>query len=74
MKYSKDSSRLTVQYVDADTDDILFEVPNRNWMNVGELLTDHYVDEMVKTNAKRKGFDPPENLLVIVAAEFTLKE
>lgn len=74
MKYSKNSPRLTVQYVDAETDDILFEVPNRNWMNIGELLTDHYVDEMVKTNAKRKGFDPPEKLLVIVAGEFTLNE
>ena len=74
MKYSKNSPRLTVQYVDADTDDILFEVPNRNWINIVELLTDHYVDEMVKTNAKRKGFDPPEKLLVIVAGEFTLNE
>jgi hypothetical protein len=72
MKYSKNSSRLTVQFVDADTDDIIFEVPNRNWMNVGEFLTDYYVDEVVKTECKRKGIDPPENLMVIVAAEFTL--
>lgn len=72
MKYLKESPRLTIQYVDADTDDIIFEVPNKNWTNVGDFLTDHFVDEVVKDFAKRKGFELPTNLLVIVAAQFTL--
>lgn len=70
MKYIKDTPRLTVKYVDAETEEVLFEVKNRNWMNVGELLSDHYVTEVVKQNLD----EVPVNLLVLVVGEYTLKE
>ena len=73
MKYSKSTPRLTVQFVNADNDVILFEIPNKNWTNVGDFLTNYYVDEMVKNNCKRLGIETPPNVLVIVAAEFNLK-
>lgn len=69
MKYIKDTSRLTVKYVDADTEETLFEVNNRNWMNVGELLSDHFVTEVMKQNIKG---EIPENLLVLIVGEYTL--
>lgn len=74
IKYRKKNPRLTIQFVNADNDDILFQVPNRNWTNVGDFLTDYYVDEMIKRNCKRLGIDTPPNVLVIVAAEFNLKK
>ena len=73
MKYSKKNPRLTVQFVNADNDDILFEVPNRNHTNIGEFLTDYYVDGMIIRNCKRLGIPTPPNVLVIVAAEFNKK-
>lgn len=71
MRYIKDRGRLTVKYVNADTEDILFEVPNRNYSNIGELMTDHYVTELMKQNVDGV---VPENLLVIVVGEYTLSE
>jgi len=71
MNYAKDTPRLTVKYVDADTDEIIFEINDRNWMNVGELLSDHHVNEIIKQNG---GDSLPENLLVLVVGEYTLNE
>lgn len=70
MKYTKDTPRLTVQYVDADTEEIVFEVNDKNWMNVGELLSDHYVNEVISQNVSKM----PENLMVLVVGEYTLHE
>jgi len=66
MKYSKDTPRLTVKYINADTEETIFELNDRTWMNVGELLSDHYVNEIVKQNIN----NPPENLMVLVVGEY----
>ena len=70
MKYIKDSPRLNVQYINADTEDIILEVKNKNWMNVGELFADHYVNEILKQN----NIETPENLMILVVGEYTLVE
>lgn len=71
-KYKKTSPRLTVQYVDADTEEILFEVEDRTWMNVGELLSDQYADRIVKQELESKKIKPPQNLMIIVSGEYEL--
>ena len=67
MKYSKDTPRLTVKYIDADTEEVVYEINDRNWMNVGELLSDHHVNEVIKKSIS----NPPENLMVLVVGEYT---
>ena len=69
MKYIKKTPRLTVKYVNADTEEIIFEVKNRNWMNVGELLSDHFVTDVMRQNIEG---EIPENLLVLVVGEYNL--
>lgn len=71
MRYVKDRARLTVKYINADTEEVLFEVPNRNYSNIGELMTDHYVTELMKQNVEGV---VPDNLLVIVVGEYTLSQ
>jgi len=71
MRYAKETPRLTVKYIDADTEEVLFEVPNRTWNNVGELMADHYVTELMRLNVKGT---VPDNLLVIVVGEYSLIE
>lgn len=71
MKYIKNTPRLTVQFVDNDTEEILFEVNDRSWMNVGEILTDYSVDSIMKHEFKDK--EMPTNLMVLVVSEFELK-
>jgi hypothetical protein len=71
MKYVKETPRLTVKFIDADTEKTLFEVKDRSWMNVGELLTDYYVDTIVKNELGDKKL--PKNLMVLVVCEFKLE-
>ena len=71
MKYTKTTPRLTVKYVNADTEEVLFEVNNRTWNNVGELLSDYMVTEVVKQNIKGV---VPNNLMILVVGDYTLTE
>ena len=71
MNYRKENPRLTVKYVNADNEDILFEINNRTWMDVGELLNDGGIDSVMKN--EMKGRKLPENIMVLVIAEATLQ-
>jgi len=71
-KYKKETPRLSVQYVNADTEEVLFEINNRTWMNVGELLTDAYVNKIVERELSGAVIEPPKNLMVLVVGEYKL--
>lgn len=67
MKYKKETPRLSVKYIDSDTEETVFEVNDRSWMNVGELLSDTYVTEVLKQSNVKK----PQNLMVLVVGEYS---
>lgn len=71
MRYEKTSPRLTVKFVNSDTNDILFEVKDRTWMNIGDLLSDGAISSVMKNEWKNKPV--PENLMVLVVGEFELQ-
>ena len=71
MKYTKETPRLLVKFIDSDTDTVLFELKDRTWMNVGEVLTVYAVDSIMKTEYKNKKV--PANLMVLVVSEYQLK-
>jgi hypothetical protein len=71
MRYTKETPRLTVKFIDSDTDTILFEVKDRTWMNIGEILSDGAIDSIMKNEWKNKKM--PTNLMVLVVSEFQLK-
>ena len=71
-KYIKDTPRLTVKFINADTEATILELKDRTWINVGELLNDHTVDSVVKNEIKDN--ELPENIMVLVVAEFTLQK
>jgi len=70
MKYTKQTPRLTVKFVDSDTNKILFEQKDRTWMNVGEILSDGAITSIMQHEWKDKKL--PENLMVIVVGEYGL--
>lgn len=72
MKYAKATPRLTVKFIDADTDKILFEVKDRTWMNVGEILNDGAISSIMTNEWKNKKM--PSNLMVLVVGEFELQK
>ena len=71
-KYIKDTPRLTVKFINADTEVTILELKDRTWINIGELLNDHSVDAVVKSEIRDKKL--PENIMVLVVAEYTLHE
>ena len=70
-RYLKDSPRLTVKFFDGGTNEQLFEIKDRSWMNVGELFADHYVTQLVAQTIREENL--PENVIVIVSGEYHLK-
>ena len=73
MKYVKKSPRLIVKYIDADTELVVLELKDRNWMNVAECLTDYFVDTVVQAELKVKKLRPPKNIMVLVVSEYSLE-
>lgn len=69
-KYAKQTSRLTVKFINPKTNELLFTVEDRSWMDVGELFTDHYVDEILKQQLKGKKL--PEQVVILVAGNYFL--
>jgi len=69
-KYVKDTPRLTVKFIDTNTERIILELKDRTWMTIGELLTAYSVDSIVKSELKDKKL--PKNIMVLVVSEYTL--
>lgn len=71
MRYVKDTPRIPVKFINADTEEIIFEINDRTWMNVGESLTDYFVENLFKTELKDK--KRPKNLMVLTVSNFKLE-
>jgi len=71
-KYTKETARIDVKFIDAATEETILEVPDRNWMNIGEILTAHYGDQIIQ--AKLKGKKLPKKVLVLVLSELILSD
>jgi hypothetical protein len=71
MKYIKETPRLTVKFINADTEAVLFEINDRTWMNIGDVFTDWYCDAVMKTEMKDKKL--PKNLMILVVGEYHLE-
>ncbi len=72
-KYRKKTSRISFQFVDSETEEILFEINDRNWMNIGELFSDGYFDEIIKREFKASNTKPRKIILGLASAEFYLE-
>lgn len=68
--YKKENPRIIVQFIDSDTKNVLFEIKDRNWMNVGELFTDNIASSIMRTEFSGKEEKMPENFYIIIAEEF----
>ena len=67
--YIKEVPRLTVKFLDGnDTTKLLFEVNNRNHMDVGEMFSDTYVSSLINQTMGQQNL--PDNVLVLVTANF----
>ena len=62
--------RLTLQIYDVETEEVILTIDDLNWMNVGQMFTDYYVDQLMK---QKFGADSlPKSILVSVDATYNL--
>lgn len=67
--YIKNVPRLTVKFLDGNnTNKLLFEVNNRDHMDVGEMFSDTYVTSLIKQSIQEQNL--PDNVLVLVSSNF----
>lgn len=70
--YKKETHRLTVKFLDGNNlNNVLFEINNRNHMNVGEIFSDHYVNSLIRNSIKEENL--PQNVVVLVTANYSLQ-
>jgi hypothetical protein len=72
MAYTKNSPRVSVKFIDADTEEQLFEIKDRSWMDMNQLFTDHIATSLIESDRKIKNKPLPKNIMVIAVGEFTL--
>lgn len=69
-KYKKNTPRLSIKFIDAKSNELLFEIDDKTWMNVGEIFADGYVDQLIKQTIKENNL--PENIIVLAIGNFNL--
>ena len=68
MKYVKDTPRVKVSIYNSDTEELLIEITDKTWMNVGEMFSDYYITNILKNEL---GIDlSPQKILVIASNEY----
>lgn len=72
MKYIKENPRVKVSFYNSETEEILIEITDRTWMNVGEMFSEYYITNLLKNEL---GVDlSPKNILVIASCEYNKVE
>ena len=69
MKYTKDNHRLNIKFINAETNELLFEVKDKSWMEVGDFFTDHYVDQLIKRTCQN---NLPKSVIVLLNKQYNL--
>jgi len=73
MNYRKNSPRITVKFIDSNTEKLLFELTDRTWLTVGEIFSDRITSELITSELKRINKSLPKNVTVIAVGEFELE-
>ncbi len=71
-KYVKETPRISVKFIDTDTEETLFEISNRTTVDVGEIFANHIVTSLIETELKNKKL--PKNIMVLAVGEYSLKQ
>lgn len=71
-RYTKENPRITVKFIDNNTDETLFEIKDRNIMNVGEIFSSYVANSIIQNELKNK--ELPRSILVIAVGEYNLTE
>lgn len=71
-KYIKETSRIPLKFINANTEEVIFEIKDRNHLNIGEMFPSFAVNSVMEHEYKGKKL--PKKLLLIAISEYTLEE
>lgn len=71
-KYVKETSRIPLKFINASTEDIIFEIKDRNHLNIGDMFPAYAVSSVMEHEYKGKKL--PKKILLIAISEYTLEE
>lgn len=70
-QYKSKTPRITVKFIDTKTEEIICELKDRNWMNVGEILSSHVTSSIIMNELKNRKL--PKQIMVIAIGEYDLE-
>jgi hypothetical protein len=70
-RYTKENARIPVKFIDGDTEEILFEIQDRNWMSIGEIFSTTVASDIIVRELKNHKL--PSSILVIAVSEYKLQ-
>lgn len=69
-QYKKDSPRISVKFINAQTEGVIFDVKDRTNLNMGELFSDYAISSIMENEFKGKKL--PKKMIIMAACEVTL--
>jgi hypothetical protein len=70
-QYKSKTPRITVKFIDSKTEETICELNDRNWMNVGEVLSSHVTNSIIMNELKNRKL--PKKIMVIAIGEYDLE-
>lgn len=72
MKYVKETSRIPLKFINGDTEDVIFEIKDRNHINIGDMFPAYAVNSVMEHEYKGKRL--PKKILLIAISEYILED
>lgn len=69
--YRKDNHRLSIKFIDANTNNQLFEIEDKAFTELGDFYSDVHVDRLIKQVIDENNL--PDNVLVLTIGDFKLR-
>ena len=70
VQYKKETPRISVKFINAQTEAIIFDIKDRTNINMGELFTDFAISSIMENEYKGKKF--PQKMIIMAVCEVTL--
>ena len=63
-RYVNESARINVKFIDSKTENVIFDIKDRNWMDMNQLFPASTVSSLMERDAK---IEPDEIMVIAVA-------
>jgi hypothetical protein len=73
MGYKSDTPRINVKFINSVTEEELFEIKNKSWMDVGQVFCNHIASSLIETDRNEKKKPLPKKVMVLAVIELTLE-